>query len=1204
LNHWLHIECPNNRTEVCHTQLTDDGWISAGFIDYVVNPPDEEFSLTPLFNHAHICTSETTAYQGPGTHYPTIKTLGSNQNIIIIYQWNDWYQAYLDTKGSGQTGWLPKLGICDGLYYPPSSYSGAVITSINIGTEAATYTTNSFSLLIQEMNKPEVNQKIQTILSKISTEVKTIVNEVMENTEGKTVVQLVAEIGYRLITELPSKIINIIEEVTGWNLSWLKKIVNILTAFIKVIEPFIEALLTLLLHLYINNATYFNGILFTLPVEYNPNYITGEYGDPRAGGNHQGTDFGYVCGTPIQASADGRVTRVVDWNKGNGGQDNAKHNNYIYIDHGNNIETRYLHIQKSYVQIGQQVKRGDVIGEVGNVGWSTGCHLHFELRVGGVAVNPLTAIGEISPLNIPAIEYPQQPSLAELAIKTKESKFNNVRKEGEIHAWCNTYVQDYYGIGGHGDSIIMYNPSTVEAYMITGGIWETYRMRGACDEFGLPIMNEQAWTFINTALGWNQDFQKENGSITSIYWTAKESPSQPGIVRGKIRDYYNDFGGALSYLGFPEGEEKSKKSDCGTRGFHQNFNGGKVYTTKEHGTHAMPYGKILSEYWKQGEIGGMGWPRESIDTDNGIKNDELKKVFHKQWPNMDYFIMPFTGSVFPDGDWIRGLQLEKGLIAEDGDYFNSSQLKSFKAVDCYRDDEDSISSTLEETFIVTGGKIEEDADEITINREIRLKLYPENQTNNEKYVNGEVWLISHGWNDDPGLKDNEGSKENENPEGKFEKIAKNISQARPNDTVILLDWSEAASFGQNYIDVAQGDNRNAATWIGPVSDAVVQKLKNWGFNDWNKLNLVGHSLGTFMSAEIAWKEHYEGGDWWKKEGGKANKMILLEPASDGFGFDIFVDYDLDLRHSGHDKARKFKEVSNYSLAIYADDSKAADDLKANTAHETIAVEYKISATNKDERTEHAHRWIVEDYVKLTGNHELRNKLLGIEDLNPHSWKKDKYESGSEAYLRIDKDDKTDDGKSRRPMYLTYRSDNHNVLIGTEKSDIIVNEDEYKKNDSFVEALLGGGNDKFTDATRHSDIIYGEGGDDKIGGGTGGDFGDLTDKLYGGDGRNKYVVDKLNEDTGNQWYGNNSTYAKIMDFDLRNGKDGSDYNGDQIILSKKKKGEYRIGDYNGEVGIYLGGNVLGVVRSDGDMEIIRKKISEDLDKNRLSIFIYE
>ncbi|WP_369880820.1 M23 family metallopeptidase [Erythrobacter sp. KY5] len=95
---------------------------------------------------------------------------------------------------------------------------------------------------------------------------------------------------------------------------------------------------------------------------------------------HNGVDLAAPTGTPIYATADGIVGRA-DWF--------SSYGLYISIDHGADLETRYAHMSRLAVAAGDRVRKGDVIGYVGSTGRSTGPHLHYEVRVDGVAVNPI-----------------------------------------------------------------------------------------------------------------------------------------------------------------------------------------------------------------------------------------------------------------------------------------------------------------------------------------------------------------------------------------------------------------------------------------------------------------------------------------------------------------------------------------------------------------------------------------------------------------------------------------------------------------------------------------------------------------------------------------------------------------------------------------------------------------------------------------------
>lgn len=103
----------------------------------------------------------------------------------------------------------------------------------------------------------------------------------------------------------------------------------------------------------------------------------------RWGRMHEGTDLAGAYGSPIYSTADGVVTRA-GWMSGYG--------NLVEIKHDFGIETRYGHMSKIRVKVGQRVSRGERIGDMGSTGRSTGTHLHYEVRIGDKPVNPMTYI--------------------------------------------------------------------------------------------------------------------------------------------------------------------------------------------------------------------------------------------------------------------------------------------------------------------------------------------------------------------------------------------------------------------------------------------------------------------------------------------------------------------------------------------------------------------------------------------------------------------------------------------------------------------------------------------------------------------------------------------------------------------------------------------------------------------------------------------
>jgi murein DD-endopeptidase MepM/ murein hydrolase activator NlpD len=111
---------------------------------------------------------------------------------------------------------------------------------------------------------------------------------------------------------------------------------------------------------------------------------------------HKGMDFTASTGTPIYASGNGQVTRS--------GR-SATYGNVVYIAHGYGYKTIYAHMSKIKAKRGARVKRGDLIGYVGNTGRSVSAHLHYEVHKNGRALNPINFYyGDLTPEEFAAMQ--------------------------------------------------------------------------------------------------------------------------------------------------------------------------------------------------------------------------------------------------------------------------------------------------------------------------------------------------------------------------------------------------------------------------------------------------------------------------------------------------------------------------------------------------------------------------------------------------------------------------------------------------------------------------------------------------------------------------------------------------------------------------------------------------------------------------------
>ncbi len=114
---------------------------------------------------------------------------------------------------------------------------------------------------------------------------------------------------------------------------------------------------------------------------------------------HRGTDYAASRGTPVYAAGDGRVYKT-GYTKANG--------NYVFIAHGEQYVTKYLHLHKRKVKQGQRVSQSQVIGTVGSTGAATGPHLHYEFLMNGVHRNPRTIHKKLPKAkSLPAAEMPR-----------------------------------------------------------------------------------------------------------------------------------------------------------------------------------------------------------------------------------------------------------------------------------------------------------------------------------------------------------------------------------------------------------------------------------------------------------------------------------------------------------------------------------------------------------------------------------------------------------------------------------------------------------------------------------------------------------------------------------------------------------------------------------------------------------------------------
>jgi hypothetical protein len=235
-----------------------------------------------------------------------------------------------------------------------------------------------------------------------------------------------------------------------------------------------------------------------------------------------------------------------------------------------------------------------------------------------------------------------------------------------------------------------------------------------------------------------------------------------------------------------------------------------------------------------------------------------------------------------------------------------------------------------------------------------------------------TWLIIHGW-----LNNSESGNIKDPNDANIKKLAETVAQQRKGDRVLMLDWGEAAiNKGENGSWIKEGQGSigvyYAASWIRPVAEVAVEQLKSkyglTGEEAANNLNIIGHSLGTLMAAEI-------GGIYFglnpqgnkTGEGVPIKSIIALDPPSElstngslpynlgGYDVDgrtpayIFKDKTLgiwsnrELRPKEIDRPKRFDRVSQFSRAFVGSKSLAGNQEFAGWAHESFQMDFGSSA---------------------------------------------------------------------------------------------------------------------------------------------------------------------------------------------------------------------------------------------------------------------
>jgi murein DD-endopeptidase MepM/ murein hydrolase activator NlpD len=157
--------------------------------------------------------------------------------------------------------------------------------------------------------------------------------------------------------------------------------------------------------------------------------ITSEFGFRRYRWHH-GTDLKLNIGDPVYSSFDG-IVRIKSYDRNGYGY-------YVVVRHKNGLETLYGHLSKFSVEIGQEVKAGELIGLGGSTGRSSGPHLHYEIRYQGLSINP-TEVFDFNLGNIKGQYYDITSSSFDHVTKTQQAAYHRVRSGETLSSIARKY---------------------------------------------------------------------------------------------------------------------------------------------------------------------------------------------------------------------------------------------------------------------------------------------------------------------------------------------------------------------------------------------------------------------------------------------------------------------------------------------------------------------------------------------------------------------------------------------------------------------------------------------------------------------------------------------------------------------------------------------------------------------------------------------
>jgi hypothetical protein len=699
--------------------------------------------------------------------------------------------------------------------------------------------------------------------------------------------------------------------------------------------------------------------------------------------DHDGIDInigldgnGYVIqGNPVYPVKPGVVTYVrynytddERWTSdGKGGYKDTS--NYVQVDHGDGFVTRYVHLQYSaqpIVTAGQEVGYDTILGYMGNTGQSTGPHLHLTVLLNGSDVNPDNYINTQG-TNLSGELYEAACDSGYSEGQERDDRWDNlemptptlgliINQEGELLDYVmsnnsTSLIHSHQFIGKDKNETVLYGLSMYKNMDINVKVIEEWIDFGICEINNLGSEDDIRIVPVNDNFAFGPVCKKikihseettkiDNVSI-SLY---NENKNQ------EIRNFWNDTSGEFGY-----------KDDQGNL-----LSGGRWLLNNQLPGNSNSL--ILNNDFEYGDtICSQAMIFDTFETTNN-KNESISIS-------------------------LNGIQSKQGCRPLNRNYGI---------------DEPFIVEKINQGWDWNNEKVRNDIPAQNI-RNLQFDIINERPYNGgfetwqSEYDGSEVWIVIHGWYNDP---NNDPCWEYNymirlNSDGQNGKcndsygIAQQVADNNPDAIVLALDWREASGYQKGFLDTPITVNE-AAKWITPTARSVKTKLNEWGLEDANKLNFVGHSLGTLLSAEISEQFNNDGQ-------GKANVGLLLDPASQlsPAGTNIFRDYDLDGNTPdeqtalGKDAEGYFRNRFAYSRVFVGANSVAGSDRLSQTAHDSFELKFNgIPSGIGFEQLGKEHFEVIETFYRLNDDTKLYDNYFDYSNLNRLSGDKSNNDFGS------------------------------------------------------------------------------------------------------------------------------------------------------------------------------------------------------------------